>query len=37
MQERCATDDQRRIGGRCDTRTIVERHAAYYERLLALA
>ena len=34
--ERCATDDQRRIGGRSDTRTIGERHAAEHERLLAL-
>ena len=36
LLERCATDDQRRIGGRSDARTIGERHAAEQERLLAL-
>ena len=36
LLERCATDDQRRIGGRADDRTIGERHAAEQERLLAL-
>ena len=36
LLERCATDEQRRIGGRSDTRTIGERHAAESERLLAL-
>ena len=36
LLERCATDDQRRIGGRSDARTIGERHAAESERLLAL-
>ena len=33
---RCAADDQRRIGGRSDDRTIGERHAVEQERLLAL-
>ena len=36
LLERCATDDQRRLGGRSDARTIGERHAAESERLLAL-
>ena len=36
LLERCAADDQCRIGGRSDARTMGERHAAEQERLLAL-
>ena len=36
LLERCGADDQRRIGGRSDDRTIGERHAVEQERLLAL-
>ena len=36
LLERCGADDQRRIGGRSDDRTIGGRHAVEQERLLAL-
>lgn len=36
LLERCGADDQRRIGGRADDRTIGERHAVEQEHLLVL-
>ena len=36
LLERCGADDQRRIGGRSDDRTVGERHGAERAYLLAL-